>query len=432
VNLSKKTLEVINVLLPMLRGKGKPRLFLSQYCNICEFCDKCHEEATETDSLSLLKGITEREVERQNNKGIFTVTQYSYTYRPRKRRAKHESPIRKHQWALNALAVRTDTVYVEKVPELPLANTNLYLDIEGIPDRDFYYLVGVIVTKRQEREEHVFWADDESSEGNLWRSFVTLIKRFDDFVIFHYGKYDAHALIQLCQRYGGSQSLQDLLTSTAYNVLSAIYGHIYFPCYGNDLKSVASCLGFRWRDPNSTGVKSIAQRLAWERSRCSEPRDWLVRYNKDDCRALHLVTNVIHGLCRNNQIRRGGMCKSVVHADTLKNSKEYELIKNRSFFPELEIINRCSYFDYQRDRVYVRTDTNLKKRMRRAVAKSHSSRPIDKTTTLEPPVRCAYCKATNLVHHARLETVVEDLKFSRKGVKRWNVKYRSYRYMCNT
>lgn len=265
MNLNTRMLDVVRILLRMLRGESKPTLFLNKHCNICMFRDTCQEEATKTDSLSRLRGITEREIERQNNKGIFTVTQYSYTYRPRKSRTKNEAQTRKHQRALNALAIRTDTIYVEKVPELPLAETHLYLDIEGIPDREFYYLLGAIVSRGGEQEEYVFWADNESSEYNLWLSFANLISSLDDFVIFHYGDYDIRGLIRLCHRYGGGQSLEDLLTSTGCNVLSAIYGHIYFPCYGNNLKSVASCLGFRWHDPDVSGIASIAQRLSWER-----------------------------------------------------------------------------------------------------------------------------------------------------------------------
>ena len=205
--------------------------------------------------------------------------------------------------------------------------------------------------------------------GDLFRN---LISALDDFAIFHYGNYDIRGLIRLCHRYGDDQKFKDLLVSRGCNVLSAIYGHVYFPCYGNDLKSVASCLGFKWHDPNSTGVKSIAQRLAWERSRCTESKDWLIRYNRDDCRALSLVTDAIYDLRQNDQINGDLMRRSVIHTDSMKDPKTRELVNKRPFFSELEIINRCYYFDYQRDRLYVRTDTALKKRVRRAAAKRRS------------------------------------------------------------
>ncbi|MFC1636106.1 TM0106 family RecB-like putative nuclease [Planctomycetota bacterium] len=423
MNLNKTMLDVVHILLRMIRSESKPTLFLNQHCNICAFRDKCQEEAIETDTLSRLRGITEKEFERQNNRGIFTVEQYSYTYRPRKRRTNVQNQIRKHHLALNALAIRTDTIYIEQVPELPLAKNHIYLDIEGLPDRDFYYLLSAIVHQGGKQDSYTFWADNKSCEQDLWLSFTSLINSMDDFVIFHYGNYDIRGLIQMCRRYDGGQAFEELLLATAYNVLSAIYGHIYFPCYANDLKSVASCLGFRWHDPDSSGIKSIIERLSWERSACKKSRDWLIRYNKDDCEALRCVTNAIHALSQNRQTDDFHLSKTVVHTDAMKEPHAHELIDHHAFFPELEIINRRSYFDYQRNRVYVRTNHDYKRRVRQVLARKQSRRPVDKKITLETPTHCPYCKAMSFYCHSLLETVVEDLKFNSKGVKRWNIKY---------
>lgn len=431
MNLNKKMLDVVHILSRMLRAESKPTLFFNQHCNVCIFRDKCQDEAVDSDSLTRLRGITEKEIERQNSKGIFTVTQYSYTYRPRKTCPKNTTPTRKHRWALNALAIRTDTIYIERMPELPVAENHVYLDIEGIPHRDFYYLLSVIVRRRGEQEEYTFWADEESSEDYLLLSFTDLMNTLDNFVIFHYGSYDIRGLIRLCHRYNGDDSFEGLLKSTAYNVLSAIHGHVYFPCYSNGLKSVASCLGFKWNDAAASGINSIARRLSWERSGCKESKDWLTRYNKDDCEALRLVTDVIYMLAQSEPVDSNHMPKAVVHTDTMKDPHARELISKRSFFPELDILNRRSYFNYQRNRVYVRTNRHLKKRIRQAEAGRRPSPPVDKIITLDPPVHCPHCKAINLVRYGSLDTVVEDLKFNRKGVKRWNVKYNSSRYLCN-
>jgi predicted RecB family nuclease len=431
MNLNKKMLDVVHLLSRMLRAESKPTLFLNQHCNVCIFRDKCKNEAFESDSLSRLRGISKKEIERQNSKGIFTVTQYSYTYRPRKRYSKNKSSTTKHQWALNALAIRTNKIYIERMPELPIAENHIYIDIEGIPHSNFYYLLSVILRRRREKKEYTFWADKESSEDYLWLSFTDLINTLDNFIIFHYGSYDIRGLIRLCHRYNGNESLERLLKSTAYNVLSAIHGHVYFPCYTNSLKSVASCLGFKWNDATASGIDSIVRRLSWERSGCKESKNWLTRYNKDDCEALRLVTDVLYMLTQSEQVNNDRIPKTIVHTDTMKDPHTPELINNRSFFPELDILNRRSYFDYQRSRVYIRTNRNLKKRIRQAEAKKRISPPVDKIITLDPPAHCPQCKATNLIRYGLLETVVEDLKFNRKGVKRWNVKYKSSRYLCN-
>lgn len=63
-----------------------PLLFLNKHCASCGFREICNEEATQKDQLSLLKGISEKEIVAHNKKGIFTVNQLAYTYRPRRPR----------------------------------------------------------------------------------------------------------------------------------------------------------------------------------------------------------------------------------------------------------------------------------------------------------------------------------------------------------
>lgn len=72
-----------------LQIQTEPRLFLNPHCNQCEYRAYCRQKAKEKDDLSLLGGVTGKEVARQNSKGIFTVTQLSYTFRPRRLRKKH-------------------------------------------------------------------------------------------------------------------------------------------------------------------------------------------------------------------------------------------------------------------------------------------------------------------------------------------------------
>src|SRR5262245_4914907 len=126
-----------------LRAGGEaPRLVLNGHCQRCEFRQRCRKQAEEADDLSLLGGMTAREIAAQNQKGIFTVNQLSYTFRHRNpsKRAKH--PANPHHFALQALALRTTKVHVHGAPALPAAETEVYYDIEGLPGGDFYYLIG--------------------------------------------------------------------------------------------------------------------------------------------------------------------------------------------------------------------------------------------------------------------------------------------------
>ena len=64
---------------------------------------------------------------------------------------------------------------VEK-PEIPQSYTKIYLDVEGIPDQDFYYLIGLVVTDEISTKNFSFWANNRDEEEKIWNKFVYLIK----------------------------------------------------------------------------------------------------------------------------------------------------------------------------------------------------------------------------------------------------------------
>jgi len=81
--------------------------------------------------LSLLSGITETEAPQQG----FTCTQLSYTFRPKSAQEGKES-CTPHHFALQALAFGENKVYIHGTPRFPKSETQIYLDIEGLPDNE--------------------------------------------------------------------------------------------------------------------------------------------------------------------------------------------------------------------------------------------------------------------------------------------------------
>ena len=69
----------------LLSSPTPPDLVLNRHCGQCEFQSRCRQKALETDDLSLLGGMNAKERQKLRSKGIFTVTQLSYTFRPRRR-----------------------------------------------------------------------------------------------------------------------------------------------------------------------------------------------------------------------------------------------------------------------------------------------------------------------------------------------------------
>ena len=93
--------------------------------------------------------MTVKERKKLHDKGIFTVTQLSYTFRPRRRPKRLRDKREKYRHSLRALAIRQKKIHIVGSPEIKIEGTPVYLDVEGLPDRDFYYLIGVRLGNRR-------------------------------------------------------------------------------------------------------------------------------------------------------------------------------------------------------------------------------------------------------------------------------------------
>ena len=74
------------------------------------------EKAIEKDDLSLLGGLSVKEREKLRSKGIFSVTQLSYMFRPRRRPKRLRHKAEKYRHALKALAIREKKIHLVGIP----------------------------------------------------------------------------------------------------------------------------------------------------------------------------------------------------------------------------------------------------------------------------------------------------------------------------
>jgi len=244
------------------------------------------------DDLSLLTTLSAKERKKQNEKGIFTVLQLSYTFRSPRRSA---STPPKHQPALKALAIRKNQIHILGTPAFRLPRTPVYVDVEGDPDRDFYYLIGLRIVPESQPLRYSYWADTKDDEREIWANCLRTVGELTSPSLIHYGAYETQFLKRMRARYPdvGSASQLDDLTSSAQNLLSVIYPHVYFPTYTNGLKDVAAYLGFRWSSDSPSRLAALGWRLQWEASRDANLKDRLIVYNAEDCEAAERVAAVL-------------------------------------------------------------------------------------------------------------------------------------------
>src|SRR5262249_7511289 len=155
---------------------------------------RCQDQALAADDLSLLRGMGEREIANLRRRGIFTVTQLSCTYRPRRVTVKDRRPVRGHSFALQALAIREKKIHVLGSPELPNSPVRIYFDIEGSPERASAYLLGMIVDEDGSERRFSFWADGEEQERQILEGFLDVVEGYEDYHLFCYGSFEVSFL----------------------------------------------------------------------------------------------------------------------------------------------------------------------------------------------------------------------------------------------
>ncbi len=428
--------KLIKSVTALLERNSPPELLLNRHCTQCEFQIRCHEQAREKDELSLLSSMSDKDRKKLHSKGIFTVTQLSHTFRPRRRRREFRGKQEKYHHSLRALAIRENKIHAVGILDPKFEGTSVFLDVEGLPDRDFYYLIGLRIRTAQKSVQHSFWAENADEEKMIWNNFLDVLLQIKDPQIIHYGSYEKTFLNRMRERHGcpppDSQAAKAI--NHTVNLLSLIHAQIYFPTYSNGLKEIAGYLGFRWSGSIASGLETIVWRSQWEAFRGPEVKQMLMDYNRQDCEALELLANGLVDLHRaappNGKPSQG----KVILTSDMKWEGPYGFKRNEFVLPEMEAINKAAYWDYQRERVYIKSYANLARKVKRRVTRRNKMIPNTTNTATEHsrPLVCPKCYSNLIYGHGRKNRTVIDLRFMRHGIKRWIVRHIIRRYRCSS
>jgi predicted RecB family nuclease len=427
------------ILIPLLEPIAKwaedvtsfepPPLILNKHCSTCQFYDLCRAKAKQVDNLSLLDRIsTQKVINKYEKKGLFTVNQLSYTFKPRKRKKRTKnSPSVTHKPELQALAIRTGKIYLQELPQLTRQPVELFLDIEGVPDRQFYYLVGLLVCEKDTSLYHSFWADTPEDETQMWQQVLAKIGQYPDAPIYHYGSYEPRTLTTLAKRHNtGSDSFANRLI----NVNKFIYGKVYFPIYSNRLKEIGHFIGVTWTSPDASGLKSLVWRHHWDKTHNIEYKILLLTYNQEDCQALKLLTDELSRLKHS--------------ADTLSEVDFAAQPKLQATEIEVEIHNqfeailKSTHFDYDKKKIIFWSNENGKsdEKKKRGAQKGHPQyrRKISKAGKIVCVPRRRKCpthKGEPLQASEEMsERTIIDLVFTKSGIRKTITKYIGTKGYC--
>ncbi len=405
-----------------------PTSILNKHCSSCQFQEMCRKQAEKDNNLSLLARMTPKEIKKYNKRGIFTIQQLSYLFKPRRKRKKRKNPEPvKHNLALQALAIREKKIYIQELPELNRQPVELFLDIEGIPDQRFYYLIGLLVCEGGNCTQHSFWADRLDDEAAAWKKLLAKINDHPAAPIYHYGNYDSKACSDLATRYS---SEFDEFKERLINVNTLIFGKIYFSTYSNSLKNIGNSLNFTWTSQKASGSQSLVWRHHWEETGDKTVKHSLLAYNKEDCQALQLVT---HRISKIKDISESQ--ENIEFTDRLK---KLSTETGEEIHHQLEAVLKFAHSNYNKNKLIlnrkkITKENSVKRGPKYGHLGHHRTLPrADKVTHL--PMRAGCPKCTRLLSKTekiRKKTVI-DLKVKKTGFQKKIITYAATKGYCET
>src|SRR5262249_52934745 len=294
----------------------------------------------------------------------------------------------------------------------------VFLDAEGNEDGTFAYLLGLIIAEGDSLKMHALWADSPAQEGRAFDAFLDLLEGREAFALFHYRSYE-RKLLKRMRKGVKRKELVDRALTNAVNVLSAIHAGVYFPTFSNGLKEVGRYLGCTWTEEDASGLQSLAWRARWEQDREPVWKDKLLTYNAEDCAALRRVVEFVQAIgvaARSRGVRAETALPdtAVAWADEVAPASGRLWCRPKFALQDFDRVNSCSYFDYQRDKVFVRTSKAVRlasqsQRKREKRANLPVSRVVEITSD-----SCPFCKGNRIIRVGKMKRgqLAYDLKFS--------------------
>jgi predicted RecB family nuclease len=412
--------------------EASPPLILNTHCPSCPFRQTCRPQAEQEDNLSLLDHMTPKIMQHYHRKGIFTVHQLSYVFKPRRRRKHAKHQLVHFNIALQALAIRTGKIYVHALPDLPRQPIELFLDCESIPDQRFHYLLGLLICEGGQQTYHAFWADTLDDEEHTWHALLAYLQRYPEAPIYHYGSYEPKVITQLAQRY---ETPLDGLTTRLVNVNTFIYGKLYFPVRSNRLKELGQYVGASWTAVEASGLQSLVWRHRWEDTREETYKDRLLTYNAEDCQALLTLTTYLTALQESAHIQR--------EVDFADQPKQHATARGDHIHRAFNAILQSAHATYTSNRIHLRTTTNADSQepKKRGAKKGHQAYQrllpthIGKVIRVPPRRTCPKHKGEPLLLDDHIaEHPLIDLHFTKSGCRKTVTNYvgkKGYCHKCN-
>jgi len=206
----------------------------------------------------------------------------------------------------NLLADDSPQAYLRQAVNFPEHECELFFDIEVDPMRDVCYLHGFVERingdNASERFIYTFAAEPTpESEKEAFAQAIAIFEARRPCAIYYYSKYERTIYRALQKKYPDvcSGEYIEELFHPAHAVdlyFDVVKKHSEWPTWDHSIKTLASHLGFDWRDTNPSGAASIEWFDHWVKSGDEAIKQRILDYNEDDCIATRVLRDGVSKL----------------------------------------------------------------------------------------------------------------------------------------
>lgn len=282
----------------------------SAICKLCQWRTACVSSLKETRDLSLIPelGRAKRDALVKHVKNLSALADADITalINGNKTVIPKIGPdtLRKFQTRAR-LQVRNAAPFLTGPVSLPASDVEIFFDIETDPMRDICYLHGFVERRNGDNntEKFIYFfageptpEEEEQAFSGAW-DYI----RKSGGIIYYYSKYERTVWRKLQQKYPHAVSAEEIEEMfTPENSVDLYYDVVKpkteWPTRDYSIKTLASYLGFRWRDTDPSGASSIEWYHRWVETGDPAIRQRILDYNEDDCIATRVLLDGIRKL----------------------------------------------------------------------------------------------------------------------------------------
>ena len=148
-----------------------------------------------------------------------------------------------------------------------------------------------------------FFADQPTPEAEkeAFAAAWDYLSKTEFTALYFYSPYEKTTLTKLAIRFPDIASEGDVEALFQRDESVDLYhdltrSKMEWPTNDLSIKTLASFLGFSWRDPDPSGTSSIQWYHEWTETGDRALRARILEYNEDDCRAMRVLVDGVRGL----------------------------------------------------------------------------------------------------------------------------------------